>query len=141
MKTRNRFAFSPPSSCFAGSGQQGQCPAPPQALPLREATGSPGVSRPHQRGTTRTPRARQRPVCAIPPLLPQLKAPVGTAPSRVALRTFPSYSWKTGNREPGRSIQRERQGEVQSDKWLISEPAGMKISEWEEEKASVLQRT
>lgn len=36
---------------------------------------------------------------------------------------------------------REHQIEGQSDKWLKSELTGIKILEWAEEKASVLQRT
>lgn len=38
-------------------------------------------------------------------------------------------------------FRREHQIEGQSDKWLKSELTGIKILEWAEEKASVLQRT
>lgn len=40
-----------------------------------------------------------------------------------------------------KAFRREHQIDVQSDKWLKSESAGIKILEWAEEKASVLQRT
>lgn len=40
-----------------------------------------------------------------------------------------------------KAFHREHQIEEQSDKWLKSESAGIKILEWAEEKASILQRT